>query len=562
MVLINKASYGKKVSLLISWGHWFTFYNIIAAILICSLFIFNDPSPETTLGAFYQISYWFSHAAFLTFLCYLLTVFPATLLIPDTRFIRGLASLVFTAALSLLILDALTYIKLGYHLSQADSGKVIALVTDYLNTEPLFFGLFAGAIVLAILAYELVMSNFAWKRLSILKNKIIAKGSSTVLVVLFFSSHLMHISADANLNFDILRQDATLPFSYPTTAKSLLTSYGLLDKEAYQARKQTKISLNAETPVYPQLVMSQLCEIENAKTLPPAILVLRDAPVSQNQARTYSRISDNAVMLEKHVDISEFENTLFNIFYGLPTLYKDGVINQSTSPVLFQYLYQSGLPASLIEINAQKENNNVTPKWFSSLFSRSDSVSSIESLIKKSSLTANNGLTVYLFKGGNDYQFDVFVNALLLAHRSDNSDALIWLNAIGNSEQSDDTNFYSFSMLFTNAIEANVAQVTNHMDILPTLMDKWLQCPLPNGNHSVGQSIDNIDPYRVIANTDDKGLLIFNKDMKLRINHNGQVESYSTALDTPLHDTDNYPVIVEGVNYIKRFVKPTNGDKP
>ena len=46
-------NYKDKVSQLISWGHWFSFFNIIAAMLLGTRYIAHSEWPETLLGQLY-----------------------------------------------------------------------------------------------------------------------------------------------------------------------------------------------------------------------------------------------------------------------------------------------------------------------------------------------------------------------------------------------------------------------------------------------------------------------------------------------------------------------------
>ena len=57
----NGNTYGERVSRLVGWGHWFAFFNIIAAMLIGTRYITESPWPETLLGQFYLAISWVGH---------------------------------------------------------------------------------------------------------------------------------------------------------------------------------------------------------------------------------------------------------------------------------------------------------------------------------------------------------------------------------------------------------------------------------------------------------------------------------------------------------------------
>ena len=99
MVAFDSKTYSKRLLHLISWSHWFTFFNIIAAILLSSVYLLSEKSPDTFVGAIYLLTTWLSHMGFITFMAFVLTVFPLTLIYPKTKFIRTSASIIFTGIL-------------------------------------------------------------------------------------------------------------------------------------------------------------------------------------------------------------------------------------------------------------------------------------------------------------------------------------------------------------------------------------------------------------------------------------------------------------------------------
>ena len=47
MVSFDTKTYSKKLLHLISWSHWFTFFNIFAAIALSSYYLFSETAPTT-----------------------------------------------------------------------------------------------------------------------------------------------------------------------------------------------------------------------------------------------------------------------------------------------------------------------------------------------------------------------------------------------------------------------------------------------------------------------------------------------------------------------------------
>ncbi len=141
MVSFESKSYSKRLLHLISWSHWFTFFNVLIAILLSSFYVFGEKTPDTLIGHFYLYITWASHMGFLTFIGFLLIIFPIILIYPRTQFIRITSSLVFTASLVLLLLDAFVYKRLGYHLNASSSDQIILLISNLISHNTLKFWL-------------------------------------------------------------------------------------------------------------------------------------------------------------------------------------------------------------------------------------------------------------------------------------------------------------------------------------------------------------------------------------------------------------------------------------
>jgi len=96
MNLAEQSQFTSKASQLLSWGHWFTFANIGLALIISFAYLAADNAPETFLGGVYLLINWLGHIGFLTFICFVLTIFPLSLVFPYPRHIRGMAAVLVT----------------------------------------------------------------------------------------------------------------------------------------------------------------------------------------------------------------------------------------------------------------------------------------------------------------------------------------------------------------------------------------------------------------------------------------------------------------------------------
>lgn len=575
MVAFDTKSYSKKLLHLISWSHWFTFFNILAAIGLSSYYLFSETAPTTFFGQLYLVTTWVSHIAFLTFISFVLLLFPLTLIFPNTKFIRTSGSLIFTIGLLLLILDGFIYSRLGYHLNASSSEQIISLIKDIANENSLFFTL-SGALAFIILAFEFTVSNYAWRHLKRLQKTIFARFVVFGLVASFFFSHLTHIWADANLDYDILRQDTVLPLSYPATAKTLLTKYGLFNVDDYIERKNSPLSFSHAIPNYPQLVDTSCL---NNRTSPEnsVILVLNEQQLSINQLEQFiRRASASSLHLTNNIDTGLSDEAWFNLIYSLPSIYQQEILKQDTKPLLFQQLAQQSLATTLTviaegsEVSDQVEQDtiNTKPLWFERLFQNSRTLNNVSSLLFAEKL--NNkppGLHVIYFKNNKEnsenttygqYQFELFIDALLLAQKQKSQKDIIWISSIGNLTNETRLNTKPALLIMpehNQLRQKDVSFNTSNMDLQPTLLKQWLGCDL--SQYTNGTDLTTLNKDRVIANTTDKGMIVFNKDKSVFIDQNGNFQSYSRKFEAPITVSSDFPLMIDGVHFIKQFSQQT-----
>ncbi|WP_448211574.1 DUF3413 domain-containing protein [Colwellia sp. MEBiC06753] len=557
MVSFESKTYSKKLLHLISWSHWFTFFNIIAAILLSTVYLINEASPETLSGHVYLFSTWLSHMAFLTFITFVLIVFPLTLLVPRTRFIRTAASIVFTLVLLLLLLDAFVYNRLGYHINASSLTQIVDLIGQEISEDRRTFWFITIVLSLVILTFELVVSNYAWKHLQQLQKTVFARFVIFGLVVSFFISHLMHIWADANLKYDVLKQDTILPLSYPTTAKTLLTKYGLFNKDDYMVRKTSPLTFNEPIPAYPSLTQCAAKDIENSTFLILSKNLLTEKQIDQFAQRSIAP----TIELTHHVDNASSTDAWFNLIYGLPTIYQSSLKGDNNQSVLLQALNKHQLDTSFIHISDTIETT--LPLWFKTHFERVDKRNNIAKLIFPEELAEfKPGLHIIYFEQNDTYQMELFIDALLLAQKQKSNKDQIFISSIGNQSLASTLSVKPALLIWPNAKRIQQQEVlTSQMDIAATLLESWLACGKEASMATAGTNLLTLNKDRVIANTTDNGMVVFNKDKSVLIDQNGNFQSYSSQLSSPITVSSDFPLMIDGVHFIKRYSKIDSSTK-
>jgi hypothetical protein len=322
MNLSLQQAFSSKAAKLLSWGHWFTFANIFLALLISSLYLASDPLPLTFSGKLFLLLNWLGHISFLTFIGFVLTIFPLSLVFPYDRHIRGMAAIVTTIAMSILAFDAYVYFELGYHLSPQVFEQVISLLSTTHSNNPQLSIFIVVALLSCILCFELIASNYAWRHLSELKEKSYKRNISSVFIFSFVMSHSIHIWADAKVNLDITKQDNVLPLSYPTTAKSLLARYELIDLVQYKQAQNMTFSGDNVSYSSPNTMMQ--CK---RRVSPKHILVFEDSTLFNRYLA-----SGKFHALENFYQPSNKDESLFNLIYGLPSYYQKAISSQAYMP--------------------------------------------------------------------------------------------------------------------------------------------------------------------------------------------------------------------------------------
>lgn len=561
MVSFESKTYSKRLLHLISWSHWFTFFNIGIAILLSSLYLIGEPLPESFIGTAYLLTTWFSHMAFLTFFTFVLIVFPLTLLFPNTKFIRTSASLIFTLGLLLLVLDAFIYYRLGYHLNASSRQQIFALIASQIQDNSIKFWLSSSLLCVLILGFEFTVSNYAWKHLKQLQKTFFARKIVIPIVVAFFFSHITHIWADAKLDYDVLQQDTILPLSYPLTAKTLLTKYDLFDRKDYLERLSSPLIFTKKIPSYPSL--STQCQNNQAVTQ-SAFIILTAQMISKQQINNFiQRSPSKSIRLSHHIDNALGSNAWFNLLYSLPSIYQQGVLAQKTQPLLFQALNQKGLTNSFTQINRNDVNDEV-PALIADVFSQQYLLKNTSSLLLANTLNSYPaGLHIFYFRDQNSFQFELFMDGLLLAQKQKKLADIIWISSLGNADKSTSLKIKPALLLWPeqtiallnlpNKKVTKMSYLTSQMDIMPTLLKNWLGCDLSTTNYSVGRDILALKTARVIANTIENGLMVFNKDKSVFIDQNGNFQSYSLQLQAPIIENPDFPLMIDGVRFIKQF---------
>lgn len=333
MVIEQNLSLVKKVNRLLSWGHWFSFFNILLALAVTSIYWLSEPSPETLLGWLYLICYWLGHTAFLCFMFFIVTVFPLSLIFPSQKHVRGLAALLATTGMVVLIFDAYVYANLGYHIGSTSYDQTIELLRQQVVTNLRNFILIVCCVATLLIAAELTIGNYCWKKIARLKQSKMSMPLLVIFIGSFVFSHLIHIYADARLKWDVTKLDNVLPFSYPATAKSFLARYQLVDLAQRAQRQADRLSISN-----PELNLSQLqCAVIPGEP----VLVILASKLTTNTSEFMRQ--QGFRWHEQHFAPNNLTEALLHLLYGQFLLTENSQMQLKQPPAFIQQLPENTL---------------------------------------------------------------------------------------------------------------------------------------------------------------------------------------------------------------------------
>ncbi len=346
-------TYGERVSRLVSWGHWFAFFNIVAAMLIGTRYITQSPWPETILGQLYLVTSWLGHFSFLVFALYLLTLFPLSFVIPSRRLYRFIAVCFATVGLTLLLLDTQAYQQVHLHLNPAV--WELLLEKDHSNIATEMQQLFV--ILPVIFLLQLAQSEWIWRKQRKLANKRIGRSIAALFFVCFISSHLVYIWADISFYKPITAQKANFPLSYPMTARTFMQKHGLIDTEEYNKRRKENEKLT-QAIRYPLEPLTFNSKAKNYNLVMVTVESLRADYVTKELMPSLSQFAAANLNFTNHYSSDNNPASLFGLFYGIPTNYKESIVAQDLPPLMLEVMNNNNYQFALFSTDDSQPNES------------------------------------------------------------------------------------------------------------------------------------------------------------------------------------------------------------
>ncbi|MFG7351756.1 DUF3413 domain-containing protein [Shewanella oncorhynchi] len=592
MVERKKQMSRDRVSRLINWGHWFAFFNGLLAMIVGSRYLGSVGYPETWYGWFYLSVSTIGQFSFLAFIAYLICLFPLTLILPYSKILRGVAAVIATLSLCILLYDTIVYADYGMHLSP------FAFDLAWADLNALLRGTSYIVTPLAIIAIELTMANFLWKRIEKIQKLNLGNKVITLVCICFISSHLIHIWADAADITEITRFDDTYPLSYPATARSFMESHGI--DGSYQG---DDVNHNTSVLSYPEQPLT--CQADtNINVLMITIDSLRADMVDGKSMPFLHQYTENNQSFTQHFSGgNQFRTGMFSLLYGLQGSYGDARIFNSTSPLLTRSFQQAGYELGLFlpETNLNLRSSQAMFNDFNPVIAKETNGSADADLHTVASFnewhsiqnkpwfalvnlkapenfdTPVGFLGIETVKANTDlmpaqkvlfnqyrqslYFVDQQLKAMLANVSNDTLVIITGVNGKMFTSNSDEANRnlspqsvkVPLVIHWPNTGASKVKYRTSHYGIAPTLMTHVLGCTNNTTDYSAGRSLLQPDKETWIYIGDSRIFAIYQEAEVTVIDRHGKYRIYDENYEHRLNKKMSAPELIEVMREGRRF---------
>ena len=541
--------------------------------------------PTTLAGRIYSYVSIIGHFSFLVFATYLLILFPLTFIVGSQRLMRFLSVILATAGMTLLLIDSEVFTRFHLHLNPI----VWQLVINPDENEMARDWQLMFISVPVILLLELVFATWSWQKLrSLTRRRRFARPLAAFLFIAFIASHVVYIWADANFYRPITMQRANLPLSYPMTARRFLEKHGLLDAQEYQRRLIEQGNPDAVSVQYP---LSEL-RYRDMGTGQNVLLITVDGlnySRFEKQMPALAGFAEQNISFTRHMSSGNTtDNGIFGLFYGISPSYMDGILSTRTPAALITALNQQGYQLGLFSsdgftsplyrqallsdfsmpsVRTQSDEQTATQwinwlgryaqednRWFSWVSFNGTNIddSNQQAFARKYSRAAGNV----------DDQINRVLNALRDSGKLDNTVVIITAGRGIPLSEEEETFDWSHGHLQVPLVihwpgtpAQRINALTDHTDLMTTLMQRLLHVSTPASEYSQGQDLFNPQRrhYWVTA-ADNDTLAITTPKKTLVLNNNGKYRTYNLRGERVKDEKPQLSLLLQVLTDEKRFI--------
>jgi len=534
---MGKHQHRDRIAKLISWGHWFTFSNILLCLAIGIIYLESARTGGSVAAISYLALSWVGHFAFLPFVFFILLLFPLCILVPYSRFLRGYAAIVASVGVFTLLFDAIFFSQYGFHLNTYALTQIATDLETWFAGASFIMLIASIFVFLVIFGVELIFANLTWKKLESLQQAKFTKPVTALFVASFLLSHIVHIWADATLVRPITQQDDLFPLSYPTTAKTLMARHGWIDTETFQAQRSrlTADELAVRYPVSPLL-----CAKEQPAPAATLIVAFDQLNSSQQQflAKHAGHLRSWHGNMLGHPDLSA---GTFQLIYGVPDIYQLAILQRNVPPAYKQTLndfaeqltvyHTEGFAAEMLPHTMQEQSGSWTSatSYYRSvnvIFADADDTETVLPAINRALQTPGHQLIITALQPFNEN------SSLITESLADSLSVPLWYSGLTMDPS------HRFATL---------------EDIMATALSGYMSCAENFRSFTNGQRLTKSGRAFPRVLSVEPRIFIFEESQHTVLDRNGDFQVYDNEGNRLPEAAPATPVLIQSLSELQRF---------
>ena len=568
---------------MVSWGHWFALFNMLLAMVLGSRYLFVADWPTTLAGRVFSYISLVGHFSFLVFSAYLLILFPLTFIVMSQRLMRFLSAILATAGMTLLIIDSEVFTRFHLHLNPVVWELVIN--PDQNETARDWQLMFISVPV--ILLVEMLFATWSWQKLrSLTRRRHYARPVAWFFFVSFIASHVMYIWADANFYRPITMQRANLPLSYPMTARRFLEKHGLLDAQDYQRRLVEQGDPEAVTVQYP---LSELRYRDMGAGQNVLLITVDGLNYSrfEQQMPSLARFANDNVNFTQHMSAGNTADSgIFGLFYGISPGYMDGVLAARVPAALISALNQQGYQLGLFSSDGfespiyrqallsdfslppgkSQDDTQTASQWINWLTNNAQDETRWFSWVSFNGTNVSNAQASDRQYGRAAAQVDEQIGRVLDALRDSGKlkNTVVIITAGHGVPLSGQKNSFNWSRAqlqvplvihWPGTPAQRIDLLTDHKDVMTTLMQRLLHVGTPANEYSQGQDLFSANRrHNWVTAADSSTLAITTPTITVVLDHNGHYKTWTAEGDRIRDQKAQLSLLLQVLTEEKRFI--------
>lgn len=574
----------------LSWGRKIFFGLGWVLISIVGLsFLQSKILPHGPMGWFFFLTSFIGHYGLIVSLLYFVFYYPIIWALPNYYASRMWSMLLIVASCLLLGFDSILFTQYRFHANSFILDLIFGGGSDSLKSFPTsgYILLFVGITTVSLIIW--VRGEFLWRSMQGRFSNPVKNWYLVLILICLGISHGMHIYGDANYSRSITRLTQLFPLYYPSTAKGLMSDYGMV-----AGNKASDPNKGFTDFYYPS--REPTCkDLDNKNILFIIVDKMKPEDISKEKTPAIEHFKTHGVSYENHYSGSNnSRGGLYSLFYSLPTTYWTASRNNQAGPMLIQELkkrqYDIGIFSSLpikdseldktvflnvepvVTDNTGYEKNIVTTeswkKWVNAhingdpkksffgtiiydVVDKNETISSTSAtepgvVIEKPAITQIDGLIKSVVD--DLYRKDVLQDTIIIITANHAADTN--LNEIEISQVK-----VPLIGIYPEKKKMTIDEMTSHYDVVPTLMSKVWNCKDSFKDYSYGSSLFSHEnkSWLIVGSDEMFGVLDFQRGLIISIQSSGKYHVTDFSLNPVPKHKARESVVFEVLKSLTRF---------